>query len=54
MPSADRLFDSLASMRNLSSLTDEQLQAFRADVASEAEQWRDGEQLDIPFPMLML
>ncbi len=54
MPSADRLFDSLASMRNLSSLTDEQLQAFRADVASEAEQWRDGEQLNIPFPMLML
>lgn len=54
MPNSDRLFESLASLRDLSALTEEQLDAFRKEVAQEAEQWRENEELVVPFPMLLL
>jgi len=54
MPTAARLFDSLASLRDLSSLSEQQILAFRKDVAAEAQQWRVDGELAIPFPMLLI
>jgi len=54
LPESDQLFDALASLRDLSSLNEGQMKDFRSAVRQEAERWRDGETLAIPFPMLLL
>ena len=54
METADRLFDGLASIPDLSSLSDAQLAEFRAAVAADTEVYREDGLLQVPFPALIL
>ena len=54
METVDRLFDGLARMRDLSSLSDAQRAEFRAAVAADTEVYRDDGLLRVPFPALIL
>ena len=51
---ARRLFDAMAAMVDLSSLSEAALTEFRDGVAADAEVYRDGEVLRVPFPAVVL
>jgi ubiquinone/menaquinone biosynthesis C-methylase UbiE len=50
----DRLFDALASLRDLSHLSESELASFRADVVAGAAEFRSGDRYRVPFPALLL
>jgi len=54
LPDTDRLFDAITAMQDLSSLDQAAQSALRADIARDAEVYRDGEMLRIPFPARIL
>ena len=54
LDSADQLFDAFAPMYDLSMLSEHQIEAFREDVKSNAEPFRQGERYAVPFPALLV
>jgi len=54
MDSADDLFDALATLRDFSALSDEELSEFRAEVVSAAGEYKAGGRYRIPFPALIV
>ena len=54
LPDSSRLFDAIVAMQDLSMLDETALSALRGDVAADAEVYRDGERLSIPFPARIL
>ncbi len=54
LETVDRMFTAFSAMRDLSTLSDAQMREFHAGVAADAEVYRDGELLRIPFPALIL
>ena len=54
LDSADQLFDAFAPMYDLSMLSEHQIEAFREDVRSNAEPFRQGKRYAVPFPALLV
>lgn len=54
MDSAEELFDALATLRDFSVLSDEELNEFRAEVVSAAGEYKAGVRYRIPFPALIV
>lgn len=54
LASPDELFDALATLRDFSDVPADALNAFRAEVATAAKQYKRGPSYFIPFPALLL
>lgn len=54
LASAEHLFNALASLRDLSTLSSPELKAFQGEVVAGAQQYKKGDHFYIPYPALLL